>query len=159
MNTFSSGNAISDFPDIIEVFSTNSSAHYRSLVDECFGRYVKIEEETSNGKPVWKHESNDRVLHLSTAGYWCFGTPTAPTAKNCGYIASGHTNKDLFNSGVWQYSDGNNTWHKDFTIIVKGSFTMKTICSLLSRLCISDSWEKGSSCWRRRPDRYHMQNN
>ena len=146
MNTFSLGNAMSDFPDMIEVFSTNSSAHYRSLVDECFGRYVKIEGENSNGKPVWKHESNNRVLHSSKDGYWCFGTPTAPTAKNCGYIASGHTNKDLFNSGVWQYSAGNNTWHKDFTIIVKGSFTMKTICSLLSRLCLSDSWEKSSSC-------------
>ena len=137
---------MSDFPDVVEVFSTNSSGHYRSSVDECFGRYVKIEGENSNGKPVWKHESNNRVLHSSEGGYWCFGTPTAPTDKKCGWIISDHKNKDLDNSGVWQYNDENKIWQDDFTIIVKGSLTMKTVCTLLSRLCISDSWEKGGSC-------------
>merc|ERR1712126_203159 len=110
---------MSDFPDVVEIFSTNSSGHYPSSVVESFGRYVKIEGETSNGKPVWKHESNDRGLH-SDEGNWCFGTTTAPANKKCGYISSDHKNKDLDNSGVWHYYDKNNIWQDDSTIIVKG---------------------------------------
>ena len=122
---------MTDFPDVVEVFSTNSSAHYQSSVVECFGRYAKIKGEASNGKPVWKHESNDRVLHSNHAGYWCFGTPAAIPDKTCGYISSDLSHKDLDNSGGWEYLMENNTWHGDLAIIVKGLFTIKTICTLL----------------------------
>ena len=139
---------MSDFPDVVEVFSSNSSEHYRSEVVQCFGRYVKIEGETSQGKPVWKHESKDRVFHSDIYGYWCLGTPNAIIDQVCGYITGQLSNKDIENSGVWRiYDYENQTWQDDHSIIVKGLFlTMKTVCTLLSRLCISDSWEKGSSC-------------
>ena len=114
-----------DFPDVIEVFSTDSSQNYQSGVATSFGRYVKTEDETSNGKPVWRHESNFRVLH-ATHGRWCFGTPGAiPDKELCGFIRSSKKNKDIAHSGHWQWAVGKDSiWQDDSTITVKGLFGM-----------------------------------
>ena len=138
---------VADFPDVIEVFSTDSSQNYRSKVVTSFGRYVKTEDETSNGKPVWRHESNDRVFHKD-GGNWCFGTPISILNKLCGFIRSSKVNKDIANSGHWQYYNEGSIWQDDFTITVKGWCRLIFFCCTFYsiRLCFSHCWKKGSIC-------------
>ena len=54
-----------DYPDVVSIFGTNSSENYTVSVAECFGQYSKMQGVSSNGRPVWKHNSRDeRYLFL-----------------------------------------------------------------------------------------------
>ena len=85
---------------------------------------------------------------FSTLLVFRFLDPISILNKLCGFIRSSKVNKDIANSGHWQYYNEGSIWQDDFTITVKGWCRLIFFCCTFYsiRLCFSHCWKKGSIC-------------
>jgi len=110
------GDGDPDYPDIVAIFGTSPSQNYTTATTKCFGEYSKMENQSSNGKPVWKHNSReDRVLFYDQNNFWLVG---GNYESNDGFMASKYRMEEQIPRRSWRRSTGG-SFHDDSSLIVE----------------------------------------
>ena len=106
-----------DYPDVVSIFGTNSSENYTVSVAAWFGQYSKMQGVSSNGRPVWKHNSrDDKHLFYHEEGWWLVGDDYE---SKQGLIYSKYSGEEIPRKG-WRRSTGGNGFVDDSTLTVEG---------------------------------------
>ena len=80
-----------------------------------------MENVSSNGRPVWKHNSrDDRHLFYDKNNFWVVGKDYE---SNNGHMASKYSREERIPQRSWRRSTGA-SFLDDSTLIVEGSFLM-----------------------------------
>jgi hypothetical protein len=79
----------------------------------CLGTYLLAPQRTANGKPVWKHATEDRWIAMGSDGKWMV-QPDANVGSNLSYMFLEDTTASLphQSTAVWEESGHGNEWVK-----------------------------------------------
>ena len=74
----------------------------------CLGTYMLAPHRTANGKPVWKHASEDRWIACISTGIWKVQEGVAVGVNTLGFLKLEDTTASLphQSTGVWEEYDG-----------------------------------------------------
>ena len=75
-----SGESDRDYPDIVSIINTDHTEVWFAH-RACLGQYSKMEDKSSHGKPVWKHnDREDRFFFMGKNKFWYCSYTYGPTA-------------------------------------------------------------------------------